>query len=1196
MSRARRAGPVALPIALVLALATASLVAAARRPDGTVAGGQPIGLAAVSWSTSTLVISEVETGGASASDELVELANAGGSSVDLMGLEVVYATSTGSTITRKATWAASTILDPGRHLLIANAAGIHASIADATYASGFAATGGAVVLRPVGGNPIDAVAWGDATNAFVEGAAAPAPPAGSSLERLPGGSAGNGTDTNVNAADFAVGAPSPQNLAAAATPGGGGPSPSPVPTPVPTPLPTAVPTPVPTPLPTPVPTPLPTPVSTPLPSLLPTPFPTPVPTPVTTPLPTPVPTPVPTPSTITIADARLQPDGTTATVSGVLTTDLGAIDSGRIGFVQDATGGIAVRLGAARVQPVPAGTIVTVTGSLGGYFSLRVLNAEDAVPAVDEPGPLPDPLGTTTGGADEALEGLRLAVTGVVTEAPSALSDGLGITIDDGTGPLRIVASAAALAGAAVEAGDVVHAAGPLGQRDSSGTGASGYRLHATLTGELAVDPPLPSPTPLPSDPVSPSPLPSAVPSPSSSPIPTPMPTSAPSTAPSPSPSPSPAPTTSTIAEARTFAIGRRVTVSGVVTAEAGRLGTPPLLAIQDSTAGIVVRIGDLDPRPVRGTRVEVTGSLADPYGQLEMRGLVGGLRVLGPASPPDPISATAVSVNDSIEARLVTVEGTADAKPTKAVSGDLTFTLTTPTGSIRIAADASARIAASAIAAHDRLRLTGIVGQRASRKGAADGFRIWLRDTADVIRTGAAATPTPKAGSSAAPSGKATGPTITIGAAVLRQAGDVTVEGLVTIRSNLLDATGRRIVIEDRTAGVEILLPTGARAPAIGSRVRVSGEIGRAYGAPRIRADQVRRISSAAVKAIDLRIAPSAAHEWRLVHVRGDVVDVHRSGDRWQAELLVGGTRVPILGLAGASIPSSAIVEGRTATVVGIVRRPYPSASDRRFAVVPRSARDVTLGGPADDRGSATASGSSNGPKTVASTAAAAAAAAGTGGGPAATDIDLVAIDEHVGQTVRVGGLVAALTSDGFRLDDGTAVAAVVLRGPALPALADIGPDDALSAIGRVERSGPPGSEARIVVDDPAGIARVGDPVVETGSSFPTSGALASIEPLAASDAAGTPSDAGVPLSATVSDPIAPELGIAGIVLAGLASITVTLVRRQRSRRRLGDRISARLDALVGATTGPVPAMVPGMTPVAVQAARRVDPPDLVG
>src|SRR6476660_8546120 len=183
MDRARRAGFTALIIVVIVAAAGGFAGPGARA-------------AAVGWPPSTLVISEIQTGGASASDEFVEIANQGSAIVDLAGLEVVYVTSSGSTVTRKATWTAATLLDPGRRILIANAAGVHGAVADLTYTGGFAATGGAVALRVVGGAPIDAIGWGDATNGFVEGAPAAAPPAGSSLERAPGGALGNGIDTN----------------------------------------------------------------------------------------------------------------------------------------------------------------------------------------------------------------------------------------------------------------------------------------------------------------------------------------------------------------------------------------------------------------------------------------------------------------------------------------------------------------------------------------------------------------------------------------------------------------------------------------------------------------------------------------------------------------------------------------------------------------------------------------------------------------------------------------------------------------------------------------------------------------------------------------------------------------------------------------------------------------------------------------
>ena len=131
MQRVRRAADVAL--ALVVGLCLSSLPAAA------IPLGRGVALAAtVAWPVSTLVVSEVQTGGSNASDEFVEIANQGAGPVDLIGLEVVYATSSGSTVTRKATWSASTILSPGRRILVVNGAGSYVGLGDATYTGGFA--------------------------------------------------------------------------------------------------------------------------------------------------------------------------------------------------------------------------------------------------------------------------------------------------------------------------------------------------------------------------------------------------------------------------------------------------------------------------------------------------------------------------------------------------------------------------------------------------------------------------------------------------------------------------------------------------------------------------------------------------------------------------------------------------------------------------------------------------------------------------------------------------------------------------------------------------------------------------------------------------------------------------------------------------------------------------------------------------
>jgi hypothetical protein len=1137
MLRVPRAGSIALPLSLILALVAASLVTADTR-RATSRGGvaAETTMAAPAWPTSTLLISEVQTGGTSASDEFAELTNAGSLAVDLTGLEVVYATATGSTVTRKASWASATILEPGRHLLIGNAAGVHAAQADVTYSGGFAATGGAIVLRVVGGAPVDAVGWGDATSAFVEGAAAPAPGAGQSLERLPGGAAGNGLDSNDNLADFRVGTPSPQNVASEPTPD---PSASPTPTPSATPIPSA--TPVPTTQPTPTPTPTATPTASA--SVPPSPEPTP-PAPTATPVPSANATPVPVTA---IADARSLPDGTTVRVAGTTTTALGAIDAGRIGFVQDATAGIAIRLDVALVPSLPAGTAVTFDGTVGSYFSLRVLNVAAMSVAAAGPEALPDAVGSATGAASEALEGVRLTLRGEVVEAPATLSDGLGVTIDDGTGPIRVILGPDGLAARSVQTGDTVTASGPLGQRDSSGTGLAGYRLHATLPGEVAIDPaPVPTPTPSPSSTSTPtpsgdpSPAPAASPSGSASPSGTPSPTS------SPSPSAS-----MTIRAARGTSIGGHVAVVGVVTAEAGRLGLPALIAIQDDTAGIAIRLPDGFAPPVRGSVIDVTGTLADPYGQLEIR-TVSAIRVTGSGPIPAPLLISGSALDDDVEGSLVSLEGVVDGRPTKATSGDVTFIVDAAGRSIRLFADASTGIAPATITDGQRLRVTGVAGQRASRKGAADGFRIWLRGPADIVRLGSASTATPRpTGATSTSSGSAG--VISVAAAILARSGVVTVEGIVTIQSRLLDATGRRILVQDRTAAIEILLPVGAAAPAVGTRIRVTGETGRAYGAPRIRASAITRLGSGSVAPIDLRAAPGPAHEWRLVTMRGDLSDVHRSGERWTAELRVAGVRIPVAGLAGASIPYSAILEGHSATITGIVRRPHPSATDRRFAVQPRSSRDVRIGGPAQDASASGLGGSPSGSGGSSS------ALGGNGGlanpGIAIDDVDLVRLSSQLGRTVRVGGLVAAVRDDGFDLDDGTALGGVLLRGPARDVAGSLAVGDALSAVGRVEALAE-GAGVAVVVDDPGAVVLVGGLGTGAGAEDEAGGLAPAGSGIPAADRADS-------VSAGLGEPVAPPLGILGIVLISVASLGVTVLRRHRVQRRFEARIAQRLSAI---------------------------------
>lgn len=146
-----------------------------------------------------VVVNEVKVGSAtSASDEFIELYNPCATTIDLNGSSLVYRSAAGTSdvvvINLDKTIAA------GGWYLVAGPNYSNGGTPDQTYGAGrLAAAGGGVGLRDGAQVLVDSVGYGSATNAFVEGAAAAAPPNGQSIARTP-----NGSDKNNNATDFAV--------------------------------------------------------------------------------------------------------------------------------------------------------------------------------------------------------------------------------------------------------------------------------------------------------------------------------------------------------------------------------------------------------------------------------------------------------------------------------------------------------------------------------------------------------------------------------------------------------------------------------------------------------------------------------------------------------------------------------------------------------------------------------------------------------------------------------------------------------------------------------------------------------------------------------------------------------------------------------------------------------------------------------
>jgi hypothetical protein len=452
-------------------------------------------------------------------------------------------------------------------------------------------------------------------------------------------------------------------------------------------------------------------------------------------------------------------------------------------------------------------------------------------------------------------------------------------------------------------------------------------------------------------------------------------------------------------------------------------------------------------------------------------------------------------------------------------------------------------------------------VGQRASRSGASDGYRLWPRGKGDLEQLPGPPTATPRPGASPPPSTQPRRVRIRdakVGATV-------TVVGVVTSRAGVIDSEGRRVTVADRSGAILVRYPADSTPPRVGRIIRATGEVSSWFGGLQLEAEARPRVrGQGRVVPSRLRRSPAAADIWQLVRAKVRILEIERDGDTWRAVARLGsGDSLPVVGLAGSAIDPEMLQPGRSARITGIVKPAHPSAADQRPSLAPRSGKDVRLGRlvhPGDD-GSA---GEDDDDQDDDRDDEDAGAASSSPGSPLTTT--LARLEDLRGRVVRVGGRVHAVDGERLTVDDGTARASLQLRGLATHLLPDLRTGLVLNAVGRVRARR--GGEMEIVVRDAADIRRAADPVAATPSPSREEPEREVLQPVfgraaipTVGPASGSFSDATFDRTATPAladpgaggGPPAVPLALAGaavLALLGVAATGLWVHRRGRTAR----------------------------------------------
>ena len=565
--------------------------------------------------------------------------------------------------------------------------------------------------------------------------------------------------------------------------------------------------------------------------------------------PTALPTPAPTPSpsatpepTVPIAQARAQANGTSALITGVLTTPLGALETGRKAFIQDETGGIALYLDAAVIGGLPAGTRVTVSGTLDDRFAERTFRIAVATIAFGDVESTPLALLVQTGMIGEPVEGARVLVQGHTVGSPTDLSDGLGLMVDDGSGEVRVIVGTRCPRRACRSERNACRRDGPSRAarqqrhrpRRVPGPCDGGRRLRDHRPAE-----PVAGGDPRATRRRVSTPTRHAVTASTVTPHPDRDADAVTDATPANRDTRSHA---ATHAEHRrgTWCTGRHRRHRDRRRDRRGREARPAP-AHRDrgwdrrhrrSVARWRATAGPRDDGPRQGSSRRSIWAAGDPAGQLRVQGH-------RPGEPSD------VAAADGERARRGDRRPPRDAsqersspRPRRAPAA--TSRSTSPMR--RACRSASWQTASSGVVATDLVkgrsyRLTGIVGQRASRKGALDGYRLYVRDRADVVAL------------STAPGGPGRERRPDLRDAGLDRArtrgwivGDRRCRGHGRRQPARHERAADRGPGRDRPPS-RCTCPQAGRHRAVGAHLRITGKTGHAWGAPRIVATSVEAI-----------------------------------------------------------------------------------------------------------------------------------------------------------------------------------------------------------------------------------------------------------------------------------------------------------------------------------------------------------------